>query len=490
MKHRLEKWIARGRSPTLEFKRSTGELREAMQTLCAFANGDGGRVIFGVSSRGEILGQQVSEQTLHEIAACKGRFEPALDFAVRVVEFAPERKLLVLRVHPRRDVALTFYDGRGFERVANTTRRMSLEQIRKRTMEFPGGPSRWENQISEDHSLRDLDRVEVQRFFDLAVSLERLPGPARRVTARDLDRLGLRIDGKLRRSAVVLFGKDPFPRFPQCHLQMARFRGLDKAEFLDHRSLYGSAFCLLEEAQIFLRRHLPMSGHFEPDRWQRIDRPLIPPDATREILVNALVHRDYSNPGTSVCLALFDDRVEIWSPGTLPPGVTTEALLGDHLSVRRNPTISDAFFRAGLIENWGRGTNRVIEMCAAHGIPAPEFREVGPTVVVTFRVPVAGPWLETAVRDGSTARYGVEPERDPLETVLLYELRNGPLTFEELARQLGEACPVERLRRVVNELVERDRLEPLPAEGNGSASPRYRRISPAELRPFKPRPRR
>lgn len=461
-----------------------------MQTLCAFANGDGGRVIFGVGSRGEILGQRVSDQTLHEIAACKGRFEPPLDFAVRVVDLTPERKLIVLRVHPRSDVGLSLYDGRGFERVASTTRRMSLAQIGKRTAEFPGGPARWENQVADGLSLRDLDRGEVQRFFDIAVALERLPGPARRVRPRDLDRLGLRIDGQIRRAAVVLFGREPYPRFPQCHLMMARFRGTDKTEFLDHRSLHGPAFRLLEEAQVFLRRHLPVSGRIEPDRWQRVDRPLIPPDATREILVNALVHRDYSRVGSSICLALFDDRVEIWSPGTLPHGVTAEALLGDHLSVRRNPTIADAFLRAGLIENWGRGTNRVIEMCAAHGIPAPEFREVGEAVQVTFRVPVAGPWLEMAVKEGSTARYGEEPPRDPLETALLYELRNGPLSLGELARQLGYRRPTARLRRVLQELLERDRIEPVASGEGASRSPRYRRISPAELRPFKPRPAR
>ncbi|MBL8897278.1 MAG: putative DNA binding domain-containing protein [Planctomycetes bacterium] len=489
MKHRLEKWIARGRSPTLEFKRSTGELREAMQTLCAFANGDGGRVIFGVSSRGEILGQQVSEQTLHEIAACKGRFEPALEFRVLVIEVGSGRSVVVLRVHGGASRPYT-YDGRAFERVAISTRRMALERLDELLQQRVSRRLLWEEEHDPRLSLADLSRGEVRRIVDLAREAGRLAGPVKKIGREILARFNVLRDGQLLRGAMVLFGKPLSAIYPQCELRMARFRGTNKNEFLDQKVARGAALHLLEEAELFCHRHFPLPGHFEPDRWQRQDRPLIPPAAMREILVNALIHRDYSIAGASIHLALFDDRVEVWSPGRFPAGITPQALTAEHGSVRRNPAISEAIYRAGLIEKWGRGTNRVIEMCAAHGIPAPEFREVGEAVVVTFRVPVAGAWLEMAVREGSTARYGVEPERDPLEALLLYELRNGPLTFDELARQLGEGCPVERLRRVVSELVERDRLEPLPAEGNGSASPRYRRISPAELRPFKPRPAR
>ena len=75
----LESLIAKGESATLELKRSTGELREALQTLCAFANGKGGRVVIGVKPSGQLVGQQVSEQTFHEIAAHRDRFEPPIE---------------------------------------------------------------------------------------------------------------------------------------------------------------------------------------------------------------------------------------------------------------------------------------------------------------------------------------------------------------------------------------------------------------------------
>ena len=82
---------------------------------------------------------------------------------------------------------------------------------------------------------------------------------------------------KLLRAAVVLFGKTFLPDYPQCELSMARFRGVDKTEFLDQRHVRGPAFKLLEEAELFCQRHFPLPGRIEPGRLQRVDRPLIPP---------------------------------------------------------------------------------------------------------------------------------------------------------------------------------------------------------------------
>lgn len=91
---------------------------------------------------------------------------------------------------------------------------------------------------------------------------------------------------------LAQFAVDPFPDYPQCSLRMARFRGITKAEFVDQQQLTGHAFKLLREADIFLRRHLPVAGRFESGVMQRIDEPLFPPLALREALVNAFIHRD------------------------------------------------------------------------------------------------------------------------------------------------------------------------------------------------------
>lgn len=375
-----------------------------MHTLCAFANGQGGRVLLGVKPGGEFIGQQVSEQTLHDIATARERFESPLDLHIQSVEVAAGRSVLVLTVGGISDSVPYTFDGRAYERVGNTTRKMAQERYELLLLERAHSRRRWENQEADEVPLQELDREEVLRIVEAARSAGRLVGPVGRGLPELLDRLGVRHRGRLLRAAVVLFGKTFLPHHPQCELRMARFRGTDKTEFLDQRNVRGPAFRLLEEAELFCQRHFPLAGRIEPGRLQRVDRPLIPPDAMRELLVNAFIHRDYSIAGGAVSLAIFDDRVEIWSAGRYPKGITPESLTRPHLSVQRNPIIAEVFYRAGLIEKWGRGTNRVAEMCRAAGLSAPEFAEVTGAVVVTLRVNVgqtlAADWGELPSKFG------------------------------------------------------------------------------------------
>ncbi len=380
--------VKEGEGPTLEFKRSTGELREGMQTLCAFLNGSGGVVLFGVRPDGEVEGQEVSDQTLRDIAEAADRFEPPAHVATHRIKVKAGREVIVAAVEARRDVRPFTYEGRAYERVGSTTRRMPQAKYEKSLLERAHSTRRWENEPTEGVGLRDIDRDEVFRIVEAAKSAGRLIGPVGTRIADVLDRLKLRRDGKILQAAIVLFGKEFLPDYPQCELRMARFRGTDKTEFLDQRHVRGPAFKLLEEAQLFCQRHFPLPGKIVPGKLQRVDTPLIPPDAMREILVNALIHRDYSIAGGAISLAIFDDRVEVWSAGTYPTGITPDMLTRQHLSVLRNPIIADIFHRVGLIEQWGRGTNRVVEMCRKAGIPPPVFQEIGPFAVVTFRVRV------------------------------------------------------------------------------------------------------
>jgi ATP-dependent DNA helicase RecG len=167
-------------------------------------------------------------------------------------------------------------------------------------------------------------------------------------------------------------------------LALGAVQEIDKTEFLDNRQVYGHGFELLDEAMLFLQRHLPVAGKIQPGVLERIDIPLFPLDALREALVNALCHRDYSRTGGAVSIAVYDDRLEIWSDGTLPFGLTVEDLKRDHQSHPRNPIIAEAFFRRGLVERWGRGTQRIVELCVGAGHPEPEFMEQAGAVGVRF----------------------------------------------------------------------------------------------------------
>ena len=473
--------VKEGEGPALEFKRSTGELKEGMQTLCAFLNGSGGVVLFGVRPDGTIEGQEVSDQTLRDVAQAADRFEPPAHVSIHRIKLKAGREVVVAAVEGRRDVRPFTYEGRAYECVGSTTRRMPQAKYEKSLLERAHGTRRWENEPAEGVELRDIDRDEVFRIVEAAKSAGRLIGPIGTRIADVLDRLKLRRDGRILQAAVVLFGKEFLPDYPQCELRMARFRGTDKTEFLDQRHVRGPAFRLLEEAQLFCQRHFPLPGKIVPGKLQRVDTPLIPPDAMREILVNALIHRDYSIAGGAISLAIFDDRVEVWSAGTFPTGITPEKLSKSHQSVQRNPLIADVFYKTGLIEKWGRGTNRTIEMCVEAGIAPPKFEEITGAAVVTFKVNVRGP-QQTA--DQVVGRLGtasvpslsqVRPKSVPSDMAAkLLNLAKVAADIHTLMERAGQKNRTRFRNAVLSPLIECGLLEATIPDKPQSSKQKYR----------------
>jgi ATP-dependent DNA helicase RecG len=171
-----------------------------------------------------------------------------------------------------------------------------------------------------------------------------------------------------------------------------------------------------------------------PGLFERVDDPLYPLLALREALANAFCHRDYSIGGGSVAVAIYDDRLEVTSSGSLHFGLTPEALMQPHESLPWNPLIARVMYRRGLIEQWGRGTLKVIELVEQAGLPPPSIHDAGGCVTVRFR----------------PARY-VPPQRvahdlsDRQRAVLaLLEDSRGGLALRELrARMSGQATEWE-----------------------------------------------
>ena len=214
--------------------------------------------MFGVKPDGTLTGQQVSDKTLRDVAQAVSRFEPPADLPLTRVEVSPGREALIVAVTGNTDAVPFTYEGRAYERVASTTRVMPQKRYEELLIERAHSKRRWENQPAEDATLRDIDRELALEIVDAARAAGRLVGPVGRSAARILDHFGIRTGGNLLRAAIVLFGKRFMPDFPQCELRMARFRGTDKAEFLDQRNTRGAAFRLLSEAQVFCQRHLPL----------------------------------------------------------------------------------------------------------------------------------------------------------------------------------------------------------------------------------------
>ncbi len=382
----IEAWVRGGESETLELKKSTGERREAAKTLCAMLNHRGGRVIFGVDPNGRILGQDVSERTIEELARELGEIDPPTFPSIDRVNLNPERQLIVVTAHTGSGQPYS-YRGHAYRRVGNTSQRLSRQEYNRILLERLHGEQRWETQPANDWNIADLDLTEITKTLEESIRRGRADDPGTRDPEEMLRGFGLIKDGVLTRASVVLFGRSERIEadLPQCLLRVARFNGIDKTEFLDNRQFHGNAFDLLLKAERFLRENLPIAGRIQPNVFARIDDPLYPPEALREALANAFCHRDYSIGGGSISIGIYDDRLEITSTGTLHFGLTPAALFRPHESLPWNPLIARVFYRRGIIESWGRGTIKMGELLTHAGLPVPEIEEASGCVTVRFR---------------------------------------------------------------------------------------------------------
>ena len=455
---------AAGESETLEFKETTGTRREAAITVCAFLNQRGGHVLFGVTQNGAVAGQQVSERTIEELSAELRQIDPPAFPTVERVPVGGGRGVIVVSTAQGASRPYT-YRGSAYRRVGNTTLAMSAEEYNRMLFERMHSEQRWENQPTAGWSVDDLDVAEIQRTVSEAVRRGRLEQPVGRDPSDLLRGLGLLRDGVLLRAAAVLFGSTERLEFemPQCLLRVARFRGTDRMEFLDNRQFNGNAFTLLANAERFLRDTLPIAGRFEQDRFERIDEPQYPPLATREALANALCHRDYSIGGGSVGIAVYDDRLEVTSSGSLHFGLTPEKLFAPHESRPWNPLIARTFYRRGIIEEWGSGTLKMADLASSSGLPVPEIEDDGGAVTVRFRHGQFVPQPEGT--DASPAR------RRAMILALLDSAADG-LARRDMSARLAPHASERQVTRDLEALKERG----LIASSGHGASARWKRV--------------
>jgi ATP-dependent DNA helicase RecG len=449
----IERIVQEGESEAIEFKKSTAQLRRAAEALCGMLNGNGGQVLIGATQEGRIIGQEISDKTLREVVNLLKRIEPPATIKQTRICISDGKEVLILETIPNPELRPYVLDGRPYMRVESTTTTMPQQTYQRLLSERSHSQMRWENQSAEDYDFSDLDHEEILRTVRLGIATGRLPESTGSNVSDILYRLELFKESFLKNAAVVLFGTHFMPDYPQCQLRMARFRGVNKSEFLDQRQIEGHAFSLLEEAMLFLQRHLPVAGRIVPGLFEREDEPLFPLEALREALVNAFCHRDYTIVGGAVSLAIYDDRLEIWSDGTLPFGLNPEDLKRDHSSRPRNPLIAKVFYLRGVIERWGRGTQKIVELCVKAGHPEPEFGEQAGAVWVRF------------LPSGYIAPHRIAHDLTERQREILQVLARSPvLAFRDIREAVTNPPPDRTLRE---ELIHLKRLGLIELEGFG-----------------------
>lgn len=383
---KVKQLITEGESTELEFKTSTSKLKSACETLCAFVNTRGGVVLIGVKDDGTIIGQHVTDETRLEISNLITKFEPPIVIRTEYILVNNNKYIIAMSVQSNHTSVPYTFDGRAFWRLESSTKRMPQQRYNELLLEHASKIKPWDSDIANQISVDDLDVNEVIETLNDSIERGRTESKLATNNATEaLLRLKLTKNRNLINAAGVLFCRDAESDFPQCLISLARFKGAEKGNIVDSKRIYGNAFQLMEEAELFIMRHMSIASEFIPGKLARIEHPEYSLRAVREAIVNAICHRDYTIIGGSISVMMYDDRLEISSHGKLPNGISIEDLLTIHESIPRNEKITHIMYKRGLIESVGMGTQEMIAECKKIGAQDPEYFERGNTFVVVFR---------------------------------------------------------------------------------------------------------
>lgn len=396
-KKELLKLIEKGEGETAEFKESLKLLNEIGETISAFSNSNSGIILIGVSDSGKIIMVSIGKNTVEELANyIKRNTDPQIYPSVNVEELE-NKKIILIEVLESKEKPV-FFKNHAYKRVGKTNLELSSSEIRKLAKES-GEKVYWDEQIYTGAIIGDIDEKKIKWFVKEARKQRGL-GLSETLPTRDiLMKLKLSKNKKLTNACILLFSKEP--KFLQSEVKCIRFSGNEPIKpYIDFQTLEGDVFSLINQAEDFVLRNIRKSIWLVPGQVQREEKYEYPPDAIREAIINAIVHRDYESP-SKVQVRIFDNRIEVWSPGLLPKEITIEDLKKEHRSIPRNPLLFKQLFWVKFVEDVGGGTLDMIKQCKEWGIPEPEFKFITGAFVVVFRLP---PSLEDLEKLGLNKR--------------------------------------------------------------------------------------
>lgn len=366
----LDTLIRRGPGPQTEFMLEPDQQRLA-ETLVAFANGDGGTIVIGLAPDGTVADQLLADEMESALRLALTVCRPPVRTEWEQVE-TPEGMVVAIHV-PRSTELHSLADGRVLIRSGAENRPLGGEAIRQLAATKSSGD--YEGESVPGASSDDFDPEVVEEY--IAKREERQQRPVRQPLDRLLQQIGaLDAEGRPTVAGLLLFGRDPQGFLPQSGLVFVRFAGTEPRGpeglpgYGRREEIGGPLARLLERAWQVIWEEMRVEAVVRG--LQREERTEYPPFAVREALVNAVCHRDYRLRGRRIEVRMFDDRLEVTSPGGLPGYITLDNIVEEHFS--RNPRIVNGLFQWGYIEELGLGIDRMIEDMVQAGHPAPTFR--------------------------------------------------------------------------------------------------------------------
>lgn len=340
--------LEEGEGYRLEFKQSVNS--DLSKELVAFANASGGRVLIGVDDRNQVVGCDLSNKTLSQIEDMAASCDPPV--AVRI-EKIPKHNILV--IHVPEGANRPHRCGKGFFlRNGANSQKMKTHDIAA-FIQSEGGIL-FDQQLRLDLNWEEtLDKSRLDHFLQLANITPRSDAANLLLNLGAGDCKNERF--YLNQTGVLFFAKEPTQRLFHASVVCALFKGVGKACILDRKELTGNLLENVEDALIFLKKHLQLRWEIAPGSARRKEILELPEVALREAVVNAVCHRDYNEKGANVMVEIFDDRVEIYNPGGLPKGLPEKDF--GRRSVCRNPNVANLLLRCNYIEKMGTGIERI-----------------------------------------------------------------------------------------------------------------------------------
>ena len=364
--------IAGGEDSFTEFKREIEHADALASELIAFANSGGGQVFLGVDDEGTIVGvddpQRIEERMLN---IGRNNCVPPMDLLIEKVEV---NGITVIVVHVPRRLGRPYENTRGqcYIRVGSTKRLVSADE-RARMLEAAGlfhfeetpVPRTGIQDLNEEIFAEYYRRVYDTPLQESDVPLHRILDNMRFIVRDVADTHRLSVAG------LLLFGQRPQDYLFYSRVSAVRWAGLEAGEEItDRQEITGRLPQIIEATEAFILRNIRLSTRIAGAQQQ--DYYQYPRPAIREAIVNAVSHRDYSLSGSQIRIFIFDDRLEVYSPGRLPNGVTLDNIR-THFSKPRNEIVARALLNLGYVNILGSGIPRMIRLMREHSGREPDF---------------------------------------------------------------------------------------------------------------------
>lgn len=373
--------IKEGEGLTTEFKeRFTPRID---QDMVAFANSKGGKILLGVSDNGSISGEKLTNHLKSQIISIGRNCDPSISLSIKQV-----RNVVLVEVQEGDEKPYSCSSG-YFKRLDAVTQKMSKKELESIFERFSKVP--FEEKINKDINWKDISKEKIKSFLrESHIQLGNIN------PKEILDSLNLSKNNQIKNAGVLFFAKLPRKFILQSQMTLIAFKGTDRVHIYDRQDIQDDLLTQFNEAMIFLQKHLNVRSEIKGVN--RKDIYEIPLEALREVVVNAIVHRDYSVYGTSLMVEIDDNSIVISNPGGLPFDFNKNKI--GTVSIRRNELIADMFARMDKAERVGTGFKRIKDILGKEKLPFPDI-ESDTFCRVIFKRPVKFKGSEKSSEKGS-----------------------------------------------------------------------------------------